>query len=189
MATDRFDFARYNKLLESDDGPVYTEPDGTRVEMMGGEVPVVREIFPAPFFEELYKEYYADGALKTAGRFVGSLLKIGVWREYGPSGEILREVDEDKKFGAFKPAALLDLLEREGHINRRSGKGRDKVIISFGRDDNLLNTGNARGLYSVELQEGARNEAIPKIGEPSLYSSVILTIDGETGKILKKEKR
>jgi len=185
---EKFDFADFNRRTAADPGGnVFTRPDGTEVEMLDGEEPFMRETLPAPSFEAVYKEYYADGTLKAKGRMIGPLLKVGPWHYYAADGSLQREVNESARFGRIGPAQVLEILEREGYINRRTGKGRGTVVLNYERMGSVLDGAATGGKWLVELTEGARNEPpFEGPGEPSVYKSLFLQIDGETGKILKK---
>ena len=69
--------------------------------------------------------------LNPKGKFLcHSSVKIGIWREYDNQGNLIKETDEDKKFEKLrlKPINILRWLEKEGYIDRKTGKGQEKFV-------------------------------------------------------------
>ena len=81
-----------------------------------------------------YKEvriFHKNGVLIESGkRFFCSSIDIGIWREYDNQGNLIKETDEDKKFEKLrlKPINILRWLEKEGYIDRKTGKGQEKFV-------------------------------------------------------------
>ena len=82
--------------------------------------------------------------MESGKRFFCSSIDIGIWREYDNQGNLIKETDEDKKFEKLrlKPINILRWLEKEGYIDRKTGKGQEKFVkegdepgirISFGK--------------------------------------------------------
>ncbi len=49
---------------------------------------------------------------------------IGIRKEYDREGNLIKIVDEDKKFGKIKPKDIVELLEKEGWFNRETGENK-----------------------------------------------------------------
>ena len=99
---------------------------------------------PFTYYKEV-RTFHKNGVLKKSGkRFFCSSIDIGIWREYDNQGNLIKETDEDKKFEKLrlKPINILRWLEKEGYIDRKTGKGQEKFVkqgnepgirISFGK--------------------------------------------------------
>ena len=68
--------------------------------------------------------------MESGKRFFCSSIDIGIWREYDNQGNLIKETDEDKKFKKLrlKPINILRWLEKEGYIDRKTGKGQEKFV-------------------------------------------------------------
>ncbi|TRX36178.1 hypothetical protein FNW52_09130 [Flavobacterium sp. ZT3R18] len=86
---------------------------------------------PKPAFYTVNKVYYRGGIIKEKGKYFGKFdlgstpIKIGVWTYFDEQGKVIREEDEDKKFGNFGYNELLTFLDQEKVINLRTGKNRE----------------------------------------------------------------
>ncbi len=99
---------------------------------------------PFTYYKEV-RIFHKNGVLKKEGkRLFCSSIDIGIWREYDNQGNLIKETDEDKKFEKLhlKPINILRWLEKEGYIDRKTGKGQEKFVkqgdepgisISFGK--------------------------------------------------------
>ena len=84
-------------------------------------------------FYTIYNHYYASTFnLKERGKFFGSgqgvageghkeKLKIGIWDEYDEKGDLIKQTDEDKKFGKFGYNELLKFMDKEKKISLKNG--------------------------------------------------------------------
>jgi len=189
MAQERFDFDEYSRRIAADPDmdSVSRQADGSVVEMLGGSEPVIRIHHGPPLFLETYKTFYADGALRERGAFIGQLLKVGKWQHYSEDGRLISETDEDKKFGTIKPAFIIDFLDREGWVNKRTGEKKSDFILMYKGDKSVLADASGGGIYYVQILNGAPNTDPPgPFGEPGTYKPLNYEIDGESGQVLKK---
>ena len=83
----------------------------------------IEESLPSPSFITRRKDYYPNGKIKSIKHFIGE--NVLIWKSvyYNKKG-VKRIVDEDKKFKKIKYPYILQFLEKKGHINLKTGKGR-----------------------------------------------------------------
>ena len=149
--TERFDVQYYKSIIkkknsyEGATSAQYVERNGTETYVSFNEDGfVLQEIKPFAY-EMIVKNYYKNCILKSKGKLLcHSSVKIGIWCEYDKQGNLIKETDEDKKFEKLrlKPINILRWLEKEGYIDRKTGKGQEKFLkqgdapgisISFGK--------------------------------------------------------
>ena len=150
--TERFDVQYYkNKIKEVNgkDGDnsfaIYVDRDSTQVKVyFDKDYDALVTIPPFTYYKEV-RIFHKNGVLKKEGkRLFCSSIDIGIWREYDNQGNLIKETDEDKKFEKLrlKPINILRWLEKEGYIDRKTGKGQEKFVkqgdepsirISFGK--------------------------------------------------------
>ena len=149
--TERFDVQYYKSIIkeknsyEGATSAQYVERNGTETYVsFNDDGFVLQEIKPFTY-EMIVKNYYKNCILKSKGKLLcHSSVKIGIWREYDNQGNLIKETDEDKKFEKLrlKPINILRWLEKEGYIDRKTGKGQEKFLkqgdapgisISFGK--------------------------------------------------------
>ena len=150
--TERFDVQYYkNKIKEVNgkDGDnsfaIYVDRDSTQVKVyFDKDYDALVTIPPFTYYKEV-RIFHKNGVLKKEGkRLFCSSIDIGIWREYDYQGNLIKETDEDKKFEKLrlKPINILRWLEKEGYIDRKTGKGQEKFVkqgdepsirISFGK--------------------------------------------------------
>ena len=149
--TERFDVQYYKSIIkkknsyESATSAQYVERNGTETYVsFNDDGFVLQEIKPFTY-EMIVRNYYKNCIIKSKGKFLcHSSVKIGIWREYDNQGNLIKETDEDKKFEKLhlKPINILRWLEKEGYIDRKTGKGQEKFVkqgdepgisISFGK--------------------------------------------------------
>ena len=149
--TERFDVQYYKSIIKeknSYEGATsvqYVERNGTETYVsFNDDGFVLQEIKPFTY-EMIVRNYYKNSIIKSKGKFLcHSSVKIGIWREYDNQGNLIKETDEDKKFEKLrlKPINILRWLEKEGYIDRKTGKGQEKFVkqgdepsirISFGK--------------------------------------------------------
>ena len=150
--TERFDVQYYkNKIKEVNgkDGDnsfaIYVDRDSTQVKVyFDKDYDALVTIPPFTYYKEV-RIFHKNGVLMESGkRFFCSSIDIGIWREYDNQGNLIKETDEDKKFEKLrlKPINILRWLEKEGYIDRKTGKGQEKFVkqgdepcisISFGK--------------------------------------------------------
>ena len=135
--TERFDVQYYKSIIkeknsyEGATSAQYVEKNGTETYVsFNDDGFVLQEIKPFTY-EMIVKNYYKNCIIKSKGKFLcHSSVKIGIWREYDNQGNLIKETDEDKKFEKLrlKPINILRWLEKEGYIDRKTGKGQEKFV-------------------------------------------------------------
>ena len=135
--TERFDVQYYKSIIKeknSYEGATsvqYVERNGTETYVsFNDDGFVLQEIKPFTY-EMIVRNYYKNCIIKSKGKFLcHSSVKIGIWREYDKQGNLIKETDEDKKFEKLrlKPINILRWLEKEGYIDRKTGKGQEKFV-------------------------------------------------------------
>ena len=135
--TERFDVQYYKSIIkeknsyEGATSAQYVERNGTETYVsFNDDGFVLQEIKPFTY-EMIVRNYYKNCIIKSKGKFLcHSSVKIGIWREYDKQGNLIKETDEDKKFEKLrlKPINILRWLEKEGYIDRKTGKGQEKFV-------------------------------------------------------------
>ena len=135
--TERFDVQYYKSIIkkknsyEGATSAQYVERNGTETYVsFNDDGFVLQEIKPFTY-EMIVRNYYKNSIIKSKGKFLcHSSVKIGIWREYDKQGNLMKETDEDKKFEKLrlKPINILRWLEKEGYIDRKTGKGQEKFV-------------------------------------------------------------
>ncbi|TWP28474.1 hypothetical protein ETU09_06005 [Apibacter muscae] len=165
----------------------------------------IREIPPKPniFYRE-EKKFYPTGILKSKEEYFGPgyEIKTGKSQYYNKKGKLIKEVDEEAKFGAIKPQDIINFLDREGYINKQTG---EIGINSEGEKYDFIEFefNPASKLWDIYIEGGREYtpREIEKIEELSTiknedgslgYDNYLFPdsytytyeIDGETGKVL-----
>ena len=150
--TERFDVQYYKSKIKEVNGKdgdnsfaIYVDRDSTQVKVyFDKDYDALVTIPPFTYYKEV-RIFHKNGVLKKSGkRLFCSSIDIGIWREYDNQGNLIKETDEDKKFEKLrlKPINILRWLEKEGYIDRKTGKGQEKFVkegdepgirISFGK--------------------------------------------------------
>ena len=150
--TERFDVQYYKRKIKEVNGKdgddsfaIYVERNSTQVKVyFDKDYDALVTIPPFTYYKEV-RIFHKNGVLMESGkRFFCSSIDIGIWREYDNQGNLIKETDEDKKFEKLrlKPINILRWLEKEGYIDRKTGKGQEKFVkqgdepsirISFGK--------------------------------------------------------
>ena len=135
--TERFDVQYYKSIIkkknsyEGATSAQYVERNGTETYVsFNDDGFVLQEIKPFTY-EMIVRNYYKNSIIKSKGKFLcHSSVKIGIWSEYNNQGNLIKETDEDKKFEKLrlKPINILRWLEKEGYIDRKTGKGQEKFV-------------------------------------------------------------
>ena len=135
--TERFDVQYYKSIIkeknsyEGATSAQYIERNGTETYVsFNDDGFVLQEIKPFTY-EMIVRNYYKNCIIKSKGKILcHSSVKIGIWREYDNQGNLIKETDEDKKFEKLrlKPINILRWLEKEGYIDRKTGKGQEKFV-------------------------------------------------------------
>ena len=146
------------------------------------------EYSPAHDFYVVGKTFYPNGSLHSKGRSFGRV-PIGIYEEYDEAGNLLKVVDEDKKFGKIKPKDIVELLEKEGWFNRETGENKitEKEVLP------------TTGEFYREIIKYVQIRYVPKqaTGERSYWEIAIeprfmmwittYIVDGETGEFTKEK--
>ncbi|PQL92058.1 hypothetical protein C4S77_06750, partial [Apibacter adventoris] len=183
---EKFDFNVYEKTNKGSDE--YTLPNGNTIFSIGfikDKKGFQRERLPSPSFLTVYKEFYANGNLKLKETYIGEHVKVGISRYYDEKGNLIKEVNEDKKFGKIKPQQVLEFLQEKGYINLKTGKGR---VDEDGRAVFELYFGeqNKEKYWIISIVKGIPNtdpKNFPEYGEPPAFIPLNYVMDGETGKV------
>ena len=183
---EKFDFEIYNKTNHGSDE--YTLSNGNRIYSMvffkneGGSV---YERLPSPSFLTVYKEYYANGNLKKRETYIGENVKVGTSHYYDEKGNLIKEINEDLKFGKIKPQQVLEFLHEKKYINLKTGEaqvdedGRSVFKLYFGEQ-------NKEKYWIISIIKGIPNtdpKNFPEFGEPPAFLPLNYIMDGETGKV------
>ena len=140
------------------------------------------EFPPAPNFYRIVKTFYPNGRLKSKGKLTGQLLLIGVWQYFDEQGHLIKEVDEDKKFGKLKLIDILRFIEKEGYINLSTGEGRDYAVIEENNKGMIyygsfsLTLNNENSYWSILIEPTRKND----------FHKTIYHLDKDSGKVLYK---
>ena len=185
---ERYDFeATKNGTID-----VITEQDGWILEKssMWPSGPFYDEYAPAKEFYQIYKWFYPSGTMRTKITLLGDVV-IGICEEYDEEGNLLKVVDEDKKFEKIKPKDIVELLEKEGWFNRETGENKitEKEVLP------------TTGVFYREIIKYTRITYVPqersrtgrahwriRINPRFLGYTTIYVVDGDTGEFTKEEK-
>jgi hypothetical protein len=144
-------------------------------------------------FYKTVKNFHPNGMIKSQGSVVGKDFSVGLWQFYDEKGNLIKEVDEDKKFGKIKPKDILRFIEKEGWINLTTGEGREYPILK----ENYIEFEYCRFVLSF-IQKG-KDIPVTENDPPFLwviriptqkwnnFHQTIYFIDGDTGEVLSKE--
>lgn len=187
---EKFNFEIYK---ETDYGiEKYIKKDGTEILMIGFNEKkggFINEKPAKPSFHTFYKEFYPNGNIRKKEKYIGKYVKIDISEHYDENFNLVKEINEDEKFGKVKPNDILLFLEKEGYINVKTGQGRENTDGSpkfeLGYEDNIwfITISQGRGITPTDL------EGVDLIGEPSEWFPYTYEIDGNTAKVLKTNKK
>lgn len=185
-----FDIAQFNKNKNQEGSYTYKDSSGNEIKEEGDSesgYTQYSKLSNELFYVE-YKEYYTSGKIKVIGKILLDNTAVGVpvdrWQNFDENGNIIKEVDENKKFGKFGPKELLMFLESKKIINLRTGEGwylkdkRNSFTISYDEVDKI---------WEVRSTEGAMVKAEKSPTGQALKASYYYLIDSNTGNI-KEEK-
>lgn len=185
-----FDIAQFNKNKNQEGSYTYKDSSGNEIKEEGDSesgYTQYSKLSNELFYVE-YKEYYTSGKIKVIGKILLDNTAVGVpvdrWQNFDENGNIIKEVDENKKFGKFGPKELLMFLESKKIINLRTGEGwylkdkRNSFTISYDEVDKI---------WEVRSTEGAMVKAEKSPTGQALKASYYYLIDSNTGNV-KEEK-
>ena len=183
---ERYDFEATRNGTDA----VIVEQDGWILQKssMWPSGPFYDEYAPAKDFYQIYKWFYPSGTMRIKITLLGDVV-IGIREEYDEAGNLIKVVDEDKKFGKIKPKDIVELLEKEGWFNRETGENKitEKEILP------------TTGEFYREIIKHVQIRYVPKqaTGEKSYWKIVIeprfmmwittYIVDGETGEFTKEK--
>ncbi|WP_131701488.1 hypothetical protein [Chryseobacterium sp. FH2] len=160
----------------------------------------IYEIPPFPYFYWSYKEFYEQpnqpNTIKEKGKYFGDVrlgsfgrIEIGHWYYFDEKGKLIKEVDEDKKFGKFSYNEVLKFLDSKKDINLNTGEGRDKFEVQYYYSDK-----STKKLWKIFVKIGEPQDGPPppgykyEKGETISYSyqkGKYYYLDGDTGEQIK----
>ena len=183
---DRYDFEATRNGTDA----VIVEQDGWILEKssMWPSGPFYNEYAPAKDFYKIHKWFYTSGTMRKKIVLLGDVV-IGIREEYDEAGNLLKVVDEDKKFGKIKPKDIVELLEKEGWFDRETGENKitEKEVLP------------TTGEFYRAIMKYVQIRYVPKqaTGERSYWKIVIeprfmmwittYIVDGETGEFTKEK--
>ncbi len=186
-----FDINRFNKNKDIDRSYKYKDVGGNVVFEVENNADFYDrwEILPNNFYKTYSQYYHKTGVLAKTGTYFGGAYiddvqhlttKVGKWQYYDEKGILIKEENEEAKFGKFGHENLLKFLETEGLINTKTGEGKKFLNISYGVDT-----------ITKIVEERKENPWMPNKGEWSvIYSKTlplndhIYIINGESGKVI-----
>ena len=116
---------------------------------------------------------------------------IGIYEEYDEAGNLLKVVDEDKKFGKIKPKEIVELLEKEGWFNRETGENKiteKEVLPTTGEFYRAIIKYTRITYIPQERSQTGRAHWRIRINPCFLGYTTIYVVDGDTGEFTKEEK-
>ena len=184
---ERYDF----EATKNGTDAVIVEQDGWKIEkgsILEKYGATYNEYAPAKEFYQIQKWFYPSGSMRTKTSFLGDVV-IGTYEEYDEEGNLIKVVDEDKKFGKTKPKDIVELLEKEGWFNRETGENKitEKEVLP------------TTGMFYREIIKYVQIRYVPKqaTGERSYWKIAIeprfmmwittYIVDGETGEFTKEK--
>ena len=138
----RFDFELYKRNYKGykEDPtrpPFYILADGSAFESFVAGDYIYYFVIPSkPSYHHYMYFYHPGGRLKEYGAFAGldSDVRIGIWKQYDTIGDET-QVDEEAKFEKWSFYKVLEVLEKDGVINLRTGKHREANELDFDFDE------------------------------------------------------
>ena len=124
---------------------------------------------PLPKFYKIFRKFYLNGNLKEEGILLPGDLHVGIWREYDEQGNLTKETNWDETYGKFDYNKAILFLAKHGHINIKTGKGRDEFTIGVSREKHC---------WDVNVWPRKSNN----------YKGFEYLLDLDTGKVKKKGK-
>ena len=185
---ERYDF----EVTKNGTIDVITEQDGWILEKssMWPSGPFYDEYAPATGFYKIQKWFYPSGTMRSKIVLLGGVA-IGIYEEYDRGGNLIKMVDEDKKFGKIKPKDIVELLEKEGWFNRETGENKitEKEVLPttgvFYRE--IIKYTRITYIPQERSQTGRAHWRI-RINPRFLGRTTIYVVDGDTGEFTKEEK-
>ncbi len=130
---------------------------------------IEKETPPLPKLYTIFRKFYLNGNLKEEGILLPGDLHVGIWREYDEQGNLTKETNWDETYGKFDYNKVILFLAKQGHINIKTGKGRDEFTIGVDREKHC---------WDVNVWPVKSNN----------YKGFEYLLDSDTGKVKKKGK-
>ena len=148
------------------------------------------EYAPAQEFYMIQKDFRPNGMIWRRTKVLG-YVRLGMYEEFDEEGNLIKLIDEDKKFGKIKPQDIVELLEKEGWFDRKTGENKvtrksilptngefymwvmPNIVITFMTKEESKTGKCFWGITVEPRSEGQRTNYI---------------IDGETGEFTKEEE-
>jgi hypothetical protein len=163
---------------------VYYFKDGSQVNASNNDVFILP---PNPFFYVKNKEFYDNGFIKQKGKYFGRFdvnsysIKIEMWYEFDEKGNLIKETNEDIKFGKFGYNELLNFLDKKGEISLHSGKNRENLEVNF-----YFSNTSGKKLWEATINIGKPHDELGNEGDlVSVQRIKSYYLDGNTGEIIK----
>ena len=167
---------------------VYYFNDGSEVDYSYNDVNILA---PKPLFYVEYKEFYNNGFIKQKGKFFGKFqvnsfsTKIGIWYEFDERGNLIKQTDEDVKFGDFSYNEVLSFLDKKKEISLHTGKNRENLEIDF-----YFSSSSSKKLWEARIKIG-KSYGVANLpddkGERYEQKIKIYYLDGNTGEIVQRK--
>lgn len=148
------------------------------------------EYAPAKDFYKIHKWFYSSGGIRKKINLLGNVV-IGIRKEYDKDGNLIKIVDEDKKFGKIKPKDIVEFLEKEGWFNRETGENKiteKECLPTTGEFYRRIIKYIRIDYVSQEISPSNRSYWRIEIEPRFMGYATIYIIDGETGEFSKEEK-
>ena len=186
---ERYDF----EATKNGTDAVIVEQDGWKIEkgsILEKYGATYNEYAPAKEFYQIQKWFYPSGSMRTKTSFLGDVV-IGIYEEYDEEGNLIKVVDEDKKFGKTKPKDIVELLEKEGWFNRETGENKiteKEVLPTTGEFYREIIKYTRITYVPQERSRTGRAHWRIRINPRFLGHTTIYVVDGDTGEFTKEEK-
>jgi len=177
----KFDIEKFN--ANKDKRGIYQfSSDGKNIEQMAGsdDEYVEEIIYPAPYFYSFQNIYDGKGNIKSSTQLLSNVA-IGKSKEFDEKGNVINEIDEDKKFGKITYSEILSLISEKNHLNLQNNKGwftDNRLVFEINFDEKTK-------VWTVRSLKGTHVISKNSPNGQALSSSFYHEIDGNTGKIIK----
>jgi len=145
------------------------------------------EYSPPPEFLMIQKIFYSTGMLKQKSYFFQNNLKVGIWEYYDEEGNLIEKTDENEKFklSQIQLKDVLKILEKEGWVDLKTGKGATEIIIDNELNELIEIKHGFNILFTVDENNKVTWYATKRTHNGAL--SISCKIDGDTGHVTKEE--
>ncbi|MDR2146317.1 MAG: hypothetical protein LBE91_07660 [Tannerella sp.] len=120
---EKFDFEAARKYRKESYPHGILIGDTIRVIFTSESEPAYTDYFSAINFYQIEKNFYVNGVIKNKANWFGHV-RFGTYEEYDESGNCIKKVNEDKKFGGIRREDIIRYLEKEGWFNHKTGENK-----------------------------------------------------------------